>query len=178
MMVIMLSGFGLLVVCLAYFLIRGSQPPVSSLADLGKNTRPTDLEAFLNLVDPGEDEFLRSALTRGEFLKVRRLRVAAAAEYLNCVRHNAAVLLAIGDIAQQLNDEEAAHLGRDIATAAIRLRIASSAALIKLAITYAVPRAGLSIFNVIDGYRSISQTLGSFCRTQGYIDEQKILAAL
>src|SRR5712691_12037124 len=53
--------------------------------------RAVDLEAFRNLVDPKEEEFLHDNLPPGEFRAIQRERLRAAIEYIRCAAQNATI---------------------------------------------------------------------------------------
>ena len=177
-MVIFVSAVALVVVALGYLLVRGRSHSPSSVSDLIGNTRPTDLEAFLNLVNPEEETYLRSMLSRAEFSRVQRARVAAALEYVACVRHNATVLLELGDAAQRFQQEHEVELGKEITRAALRLRMLTLAAHVKLLVCYLVPNFSPAISSVVGSYRSLTDKLGALCRLQTPSEADRILAAL
>jgi hypothetical protein len=62
--------------------------------DLAGRTRPVDIDAFRNLVDPKEDGFLRANLRPREFRAIQRERARSAMDYIHNTTHNAAYLLA------------------------------------------------------------------------------------
>ena len=68
---------------------------ISQGASLAARIQPIDVEAFRNLIDPAEDEYLRRRLTAGEFRRVRRQRLHAMAAYVQTAGRNAAVLILI-----------------------------------------------------------------------------------
>ena len=97
----MILPFTLIVVALAILLLLlyvegGRNSSVNGVEDLAGRTRPVDLDAFRNLVDAGEDGFLRANLSRREFRAVQRERTRAAVEYIHNSAHNAACLLRLG----------------------------------------------------------------------------------
>src|SRR5215472_13238604 len=61
--------------------------------------QPVDVEAFRNLVDPAQDEYLRRRLTATEFRQVQRERLRATAAYIQVAGRNAAALALIGQAA-------------------------------------------------------------------------------
>ena len=97
----MILPFILIVVALAILLLLlyvegGRNSSVNGVEDLAGRTRPVDLEAFRNLVDAREEDFLRASLSRDEFRAVQRERTRAAVEYIRNSAHNAACLLRLG----------------------------------------------------------------------------------
>ena len=64
----MILSFTLIVAALAILLLLlylegGRNSALRGLDDLAGSTRPLDLEAFRNLVDPGEEDYLHSNLS-------------------------------------------------------------------------------------------------------------------
>src|SRR5271169_2783569 len=83
------------------FLIRLAKGRVLAAADdRTGHLRPVDIEAFRNLIDPAEAEFLRSRLPPSEFRAIQRERLRAAAEYISSAARNAAVLVRMGEAAR------------------------------------------------------------------------------
>src|SRR5438874_8078651 len=80
--------------------LRRHPVEVRSLDDLEGATRPIDLPAFRNLLDPAEEHFLRQRLSAKDFKEVNELRMRAALEYLGRVAHNASLLLQLGESLQ------------------------------------------------------------------------------
>ena len=72
---------------------------ISAGAGLARQIKPIDIEAFRNLVDPAEDEYLRRRLPTPEFRLVRRKRLRAMAAYVQAARRNADILVRVGQAA-------------------------------------------------------------------------------
>ena len=68
---------------------RGLQ--ISSDVELAAQIQPIDVEAFRNLVDPAEDDYLRRRLPASDFRVVRRERLRAMAAYVQLAGRNAAI---------------------------------------------------------------------------------------
>ncbi|MBZ5704434.1 MAG: hypothetical protein LAN63_03715 [Acidobacteriia bacterium] len=135
---------------------RGRSVPVSKPEDLAGNTRPVDLEAFRNLVDPEEEEFLRANLPADEFCAVRRERLRAAVEYVNCAAHNASILLRLGEAARQHPDPGIAAAGQQLVDSALRLRLYSLPVLARLYVGIALPQLRLSPAGMLESYQHLS----------------------
>jgi len=65
-------------------------------ANLAATIRPIDVEAFRNLINPAEDDYLRRRLPPSQFRMVRRVRLRAMAGYIQAAANNAAVLVRVG----------------------------------------------------------------------------------
>ncbi len=82
-----------------------------------------DLEAFENLTDPEEEQFLRSNLQPKEFRRVQRLRLRAAKLYVAALSQNAGMLMAAGQSASLNSNPEVAATGQELVQKAIRLKV-------------------------------------------------------
>jgi len=138
------------------FAARGQAASVGQLDDLAGRTRPVDLEAFRNLIDPDEEQFLRDNLAAGEFRIVQRERLRAAAGYVASTAHNAAVLLRLGESALRSPDPEIASAGRRLVETAVRLRLNAMLCLAKLRVRAALPGVPVSVAGLVDSYQRLS----------------------
>jgi hypothetical protein len=148
------------VLALIFFVLRGfgAARGLSESDELSQQILPVDLDAFSNLTDPSEEEFLRTALPAREFRIVQRERLRAAIDYLGGVSHNASVLLQLGQVAQQSSQSEIAAAGRRLTDDALRLRVHSMMAVCKLGVRYAFPDAALQAGGVIDRYQQLTSS--------------------
>lgn len=151
LVVVVLTTLGLLL-----HAARGRSVPVSTPEDLAGNTRPVDLEAFRNLVDPEEEEFLRANLPANEFCAIRRERLRVAVEYVNRAAYNAAILLRLGEAARQSPDPGIAAAGQQLVDSALRLRLYSLPARARLYVGIALPQLRLSPAGMLEGYQRLS----------------------
>ena len=177
-LVLLVAVLGLMVLISGGVLLKSTFGRLSTVVDLAGKTRATDLDAFLNLVDQEEEDYLRTTLNPSDFALVHRSRVAAAMAYVVTVLHNAGIVLALGEAAQRHEDRQVIELGKDIAENAVRLRVASLAALYKLGISYLRPSISPSMLNVVHRYRAIEGGIRSLCHIQAPDDVNRILAAL
>jgi hypothetical protein len=123
----MILSFTLVFVALAVLLLLlylegGHNASIQRLDDLAGCTRPVDLNAFRNLMDPKEEDFLRSNLLPRDFRAIQRERAISAIDYILNAMHNAAVLLRLGEAATRSSNQSIALAGRRLAENAIRLR--------------------------------------------------------
>src|SRR5262249_6865961 len=94
-----------------------------NLEDLTRQIRSGDVEAFRNLVDPAEEEYLRSHLSGREFRRVQRQRLWAAAEYVHSASRNAALLAAVGEAARSSPETLVAEAGSRLVESASQVRL-------------------------------------------------------
>jgi hypothetical protein len=157
----MILSFTLIFVALAILLLLlyvegGQNSTVHQLEDLAGRTRPVDLEAFRNLVDPREEDFLRANLLPRQFRSVQRERLRAAREYIWNSAHNAAFLLRLGEAATRSPDPRIAQAGKQLIQSALRLRAYSLLSCAKLYLRMVFPGARLSYGELADSYQHLS----------------------
>ena len=146
----------LAILLLLLYLEGGRNSSLHRLEDLAGRTRPVDLEAFRNLVDPGEEDFLRASLLPRQFRAVQRERMRAALEYVQNAAHNAAFLLRMGEAATQSADPRIAQAGRQLIDSALRLRAYALLSAAKLYVRMVFPEARLSYGRLADNYQHLS----------------------
>jgi hypothetical protein len=102
---------------------KGHAPGIKSPEDLRAQLCAVDIDAFRNLTDPSEEDFLQSQLLRGDYRKLRRQRLLATLRYISCVAKNAAVLVRMGEEARRSSDLSVAEAGIKLVDNALRLRL-------------------------------------------------------
>jgi len=151
---IVFSGLALL------FLIRAARGHAVAIRvgdDPAEHIRFVDLEAFRNLIDPDEEQYLRSRLHPAQFRRIQRQRLRAAAQYIACAAHNAAILLRMAETARRSPDPQVATMAEKLVENAIRLRLYAFQAIPKLYIAMIVPVPQLSPIRVADRYEQMTR---------------------
>jgi hypothetical protein len=168
---------GIALAAFLLFSVRGTRNATGKLEDVGTFTRPVDLLAFQNLTDPKEEEFLRSKLPREVFQSVQRERMRAVLEYVERTAWNASVLLRVGE---SLRHEEPAlaAMGRDLANAALRLRVTALLAIAVLHLRIRLPGVHISVQPLADGYEGLRRQFARVARVQRPAEVTHLLAAL
>jgi hypothetical protein len=128
---------------------------ISSGSGLAGQIQPIDIEAFRNLVNPAEDEYLRRRLTAAEFRAVRRERLRAMAVYVQVAGRNAAVLVRIGQAAM-IGDSQTVEAARRLVDNALLLRRNAAFALVRIYVALAWPNSGLAALPVLQGYEKLN----------------------
>jgi hypothetical protein len=118
--------------------------------------QPIDVEAFRNLIEPSEDDYLRRRLAPAQFRTVRRERLLAMAAYVQVAAQNANVLLRAGKAALASGDPRLAEAAHRLVNDASLLRINAAVALTRIYIEWAWPRSTTAALPVIAGYEKIS----------------------
>jgi hypothetical protein len=127
---------------------------------------PVDLDAFRNLMDPSEEEYLRHRLSASEFRAVQRRRLLAAIEYITCVAKNASALLTVGEAARANADPQVALAGQQLVEAALQLRLYAIAVIAKFYMAILLPGLKISPASVADRYQNVAGILGTLRRLQ------------
>ncbi len=154
--VIVIAAFLSLVLILRIAVSRSLQ--VSVGANLPAQIQPIDVEAFRNLINPMEDDYLRRRLPASHFRQVRRARLRATSAYVRAAGRNAAVLVRIGESALSTGDPRIADAARALVNDALTLRRNATFALIRIHVALAWPNSGLAAAPVIDGYGRLSSS--------------------
>jgi hypothetical protein len=128
----------------------------SRTAGLAARIQPIDVEAFRNLVDRAEDDYLRLRLPPPQFRHVRRQRLLAMAAYVKAAGRNADVLIQIGHAALASSDGRAVQAAQQLITEAILLRRNATLSLAKIYVALAWPNSGLAASRVADGYERLN----------------------
>jgi len=123
---------------------------------LVRKIEPIDIEAFRNLVDPTENEYLRRRLPAAEFRRVQRERLRAAAAYIRVAGRNAAVLVAIGQGALGATDGATVEAARQLVDNALLLRRNASVALFGIYVAIAWPNTAVVAAPVLHGYEQLN----------------------
>jgi hypothetical protein len=118
--------------------------------------QPIDVEAFRNLVDPAEEDYLRQRLPGSEFRRVQRQRLRAMAFYVVAAGRNAAMLVLMGQSALAAGDAQTAEAARRLVDSALLLRRNSAFALVKIYVALAWPNVGLTARPLLHDYERLS----------------------
>lgn len=139
---------------------------LANLDTLPTLTQSVDIQAFQNLVDPAEAQYLRSQLSFWAFCIVHRERTLAAAEYVDRISRNAAILLQLGQLGRTNADPEVARAAQAIVERALAVRMIAMQVLFKLYLQSLLPGVGLSTNEIFDRYRHLTESTILFTRLQ------------
>lgn len=124
--------------------------------DLAGSIRPIDIDAFRNLINPGEDEYLRCLLPASRFRAVRRERLRAMAAYIHIVSNNADVLVRVGEAALASGDVRLAGAAQQLVNDALVLRRNTSVALARIYLALAWPNSSFAAGGMLEHYEQLS----------------------
>jgi hypothetical protein len=125
-------------------------------ASLDGTIRPIDIEAFRNLINPAEDDYLRRRLPPAQFRTVRRVRLRAMAAYVQAAGRNAAVLVSVGEAAMASGDPRFAAAAHQLVNDALLLRRNATVALMRIYLALAWPYSEFAAVRVVDRYEQLS----------------------
>jgi hypothetical protein len=123
---------------------------------LAATIRPIDVEAFRNLINPAEDDYLRRRLPPAQFRVVRRQRLYAMAAYVQVAAENAAVLVRLGQGAVASSDARISGAAQRVVNDALLLRRNTTIALVRIYLALAWPNSGFAAVRVVDRYEQLS----------------------
>jgi hypothetical protein len=151
---------------------------ISKGTGLAARIQPIDVEAFHNLVDPAEDDYLRRRLPASEFRMVRRQRLLAMAAYVQTAGRNATILVGMGQGALTAGDAHTTEAARRLVDNALLLRRNAAFALFRIYVALAWPNSGLAAAPVLRGYEQLSGTAMLLGRLQNPAAPVRIAATL
>jgi hypothetical protein len=158
-MIISMALVVLAAVALLYFLrlAKGQAIAPRVRDNPAASIRFVDVKAFRNLIDPDEEEYLRSKLRPTVFRKLRRERLRAAAQYILCAAHNAAVLLSLAEAARRNSDPAVADMAEKLIGNAIRLRLYAFQVVPRLYVAMVFPVRRPSPVRVAERYEQMTR---------------------
>jgi hypothetical protein len=125
-----------------------------------------DVDAFRNLADPRESEYLRTRLSAAEFRYIQRMRLRAAAAYVRAVGRNAVLLIGIGQLALNSGNSETVAAARKLVDEALLLRRNAGVALLRIHIRLLWPDAGFAATPILESYQRLSGSAMLLSRLQ------------
>lgn len=176
--VLILGLFALVMMAVLLHAVRGQSGSVHNLQELEGCTRPVDLEAFRNLTDPREEQYLREQLAPAEFRAVQRERLRAAVGYVRRAAHNASLLLRVGEAARRSSDTEIVKAADELVASALRLRIYALLAVGLLHARILFPQARWDFGQVAGDYQGLRERVARLSRLQLPAQAGRIAAVL
>ena len=146
----------LLVLALLLRAAHSRRPNLNEPRELARQLQSVDIEAFRNLIDPAEEQFLRANLTRREFHAVRRERLLATLDYVRHASHNAAILSRLGEAARRNSDPRLAEAGQRLVDNAIRLRMFALFSMTQLYLGILLPGVHISPSRLAESYQQLT----------------------
>jgi hypothetical protein len=107
--------------------------------DAATQLRPVDVNAFRNLMDSREREYLRTQLSSAEFRSVHGERMLAATDYVWCAFRNAGILIRLAETSLNDPDPAVAATAANLQENATRLRLDAMQTLPKIYLSMIFP---------------------------------------
>ncbi len=146
-----------LALLLILHLAKGHHATGGDLDQLASQLKSVDVEAFRNLVDHREQEYLRKHLPASEFRSIQRERMLAAVEYVRGAAKNAAILVRLAEAAQQNSDPAVAQAADKLLDNAFRLRLYAFRVVPRLYLGMLIPGISLAHIDLADAYDTITR---------------------
>ena len=148
------------------YVARGRGTSFFKFDDMMRELRPVDLDAFRNLVDPDEDQFLQNNLSPANFRVIKRERMRAALDYISVASRNAAILLRMGEMAARSDNTDIVLASRRLMYNAYRLRLYAPFVMAVLLLRVALPNTRFSAGRLLEHYQSLSGAASEVARAQ------------
>src|SRR6266700_1081851 len=148
---------GFLALLLLLHIARGHHSTAGNLDHLASQWRSVDVDAFRNLIDHREQDYLREHLPANEFRGIQRERMLAAIEYVRAAASNAAILIRLAEAARQNSDPAVAHAADKLLDNAIRLRLYAFRIVPRLYLGMVMPGISLAPIDLADAYDTITR---------------------
>ena len=152
--ILVLAGFLSLAAIL--FLAKGRAESPADLINLRKQMKPLDIEAFRNLIDYDDEEFLRRTLEPPQFRLVQRARLRAAVEYVVCASQNAAILHRFGEAARHSSNPSVVEAGDKLVNSAIRFRLNALQTVLRFYLALLMPATSIHRAGIAEGYERMT----------------------
>jgi hypothetical protein len=152
---------GIVCLLLLYLLLAAARRSRKVLENPAQHLRPVDVEAFRNLIDPAEEEFLRNRLQPADFRMVQRERLAAAVEYIRGAARNASILLKVAEAARSSPDPAITQGAQSLIDEATRLRLYAFQTIPRLYVAMLFPGRHISPLRVAESYEQMTRQVAS-----------------
>jgi hypothetical protein len=127
------------------------------LENPAEHLQTVDVEAFRNLIDPDEEQYLRDHLRPADFRRIQRERLQAAVEYISCAAQNAAVLVRLGEAARRHPDPATAAAAETLVKNAVQLRLYALQAIPRLYVAMVLPGRRVAPLRVAESYELVTR---------------------
>lgn len=128
-----------------------------NLDELSAQLCPVDVRAFRNLMDYGEEQFLRENLSFGDFRSIHRERMMAAVEYVQCAAKNAAILVRLAEAARISSEPEIVAAGERLLENALKLRLYALQMIPRLYIAIVLPGVARGPYSLVENYDTMKR---------------------
>jgi len=148
---------GFLALLVILHIAKGHHATTNDLDQLALQLRSVDVDAFRNLVDHREQDYLREHLPASEFRGIQRERMLAAVEYVRGAAKNAAILIRLAEAARQNPDPAVVQAAEKLLDNAFRLRLYAFRIVPRLYLGMLIPGISLAPIGLADAYDTITR---------------------
>ncbi len=160
-LIIVLVASAVLVVLGAAAFRHGSQ--LKNMADLESNWQNVDMEAFLNLVDPAEERYLRRNLSAAQFASIQRHRVRVMWEYLGRLSANSKLMMQAAQMVQHHGSPQQMQEATRLVGTATRVRMLIFAVDAYLVVRFLLPQTQDPVRTLVGQYDALTQMFSQTC---------------
>jgi hypothetical protein len=139
---------------------------ISAAGDIESRWKKVDMEAFLNLVDPAEETYLRRNLSATEFANIQRHRVRVMWEYLARLSANSKLMMQAGQMVQHHGRAEQMQEATQLVAAASRMRMLIFAVDAYLIVRFLLPQTQDPVRTLVGKYDELTQMFTQTCGSQ------------
>jgi len=161
-----------------FYAVRGESVSIRQPQDLLSRCRHVDLEAFRNLADPEQEQYLVLLLPPGKLNTLQRQRARVLLLYVESVAHNAALLISLGGNARLSLDAEQREAGTRLVNAALQMRIHALMAIVHLRMALLLLPRRLGSLKVADDYSTLTEVASLLFRIQAPAAVSRVMAVL
>jgi hypothetical protein len=155
---------------------RGNADRMNDATGLEGRTKPVDLIAFRNLMDPAQAQLLRGLLPVSEYRRLKRFRNGVAIGYVAAVYKNSATLVRLGEALQRQPDT--AEEGAKIVRLALKNRFTAGVLLGKLVVGWVYPAGDFSTDAFTSDYSQLKESVNRILRRTRPLKGSHIFAGL
>lgn len=160
-LIIILVAAALLIVLGVAVVRHGGQ--LRNMADLESRWQKVDMEAFLNMVDPAEETYLRRNLSATEFARIQRYRVRVMWEYLGRLSVNSKLMMQAAQMVQHHGTEAQLQEATRLVGAATRMRLLIFGVDAYLAVRFLLPQTQDPVRTLVGKYDELTQMFTQTC---------------
>ena len=148
---------GILTMAFVIYLSRSPQANESNLDELVAQLRSVDVDAFRNLIDPAEEQFLRERLPAWEFRSIHREKMLAAVEYVWGAARNASLLMRLADAAKLDSDPAVVKAAENLLENAVHFRLYAFRVIPRLYLGMLVPGLNHALQSMPETYDKMTR---------------------
>jgi hypothetical protein len=148
---------GIAALGLVIYLSRATRLRGGNLDELAAQLRPIDVEAFRNLIDEREEQYLRASLPWYEFRSIHRERMLAAVEYIRAASRNAGILIRLAEASTADPDPAVATAAENLLENATRVRLYAFQTVPRLYMSILVPGINYAPQSLAEVYEAMTR---------------------